>query len=138
MEEIKRENPFCVISKGVFGEIHDIQTNNTWSENPYEGYAVVPDEMVPGIVATRGYCDIVLTGDGSAVASYTAREIPDTSHIDEIMAEIAELKAKLAETDYQAIKYAEGWIDDAEYAPIKGQRQAWRDRINELEAELSK
>lgn len=46
---------------------------------------------------------------------------------------VAELKQKLAETDYQAIKYAEGWISEEEYAPIKAQRQAWRDRINELE-----
>lgn len=47
--------------------------------------------------------------------------------------EIKELKQKLADTDYNAIKYAEGWIDSEEYAPIKAQRQAWRDRINELE-----
>lgn len=47
--------------------------------------------------------------------------------------EIAELKANLSETDYQAIKYAEGVISIDEYAPMKKQRQAWRDRINELE-----
>lgn len=50
--------------------------------------------------------------------------------------EIVQLKAKLSETDYQAIKYAEGFISEADYAPIKAQRQAWRDRINELEALL--
>lgn len=49
--------------------------------------------------------------------------------------EIANLKSKLSETDYQAIKYAEGFISDEEYAEKKAQRQAWRDRINELEAE---
>lgn len=48
--------------------------------------------------------------------------------------EIAELKAKLSETDYKAIKYAEGVITAEEYAETKAQRQAWRDRINELEA----
>ena len=47
--------------------------------------------------------------------------------------EIAELKAKLAATDYQAIKYAEGALSAEEYEPIKVQRQEWRDRINELE-----
>lgn len=50
--------------------------------------------------------------------------------------EIDELKRKLLETDYQAIKYAEGQISEEEYLPIKEQRQSWRDRINELEAEL--
>lgn len=47
--------------------------------------------------------------------------------------EVEQLKTKLAETDYQAIKYAEGWISEEVYAPIRAQRQAWRDRINELE-----
>ena len=46
---------------------------------------------------------------------------------------IADLQTKLSETDYQAIKYAEGWISEEEYAPIKVQRQAWRDEINALE-----
>ena len=48
--------------------------------------------------------------------------------------EIAVLKAKLSETDYQAIKYAEGFISEADYAETKALRQSWRDRINELEA----
>ena len=48
--------------------------------------------------------------------------------------EIAELKAKLQETDYQAIKYAEGVLSEKEYAETKAQRQEWRKRINELEA----
>ena len=48
---------------------------------------------------------------------------------------IAELKSLLRDTDYQAIKYAEGLISEEDYAPIKIQRQAWRDEINELEGE---
>lgn len=48
--------------------------------------------------------------------------------------QIAELKQKLSDTDYQAIKYAEGWITDEEYEPIKMQRQEWRDAINTLES----
>lgn len=46
---------------------------------------------------------------------------------------ISELKKALFETDYQAIKYAEGLISVEEYASIKAQRQMWRDEINELE-----
>lgn len=49
---------------------------------------------------------------------------------------IAELKNSLAQTDYQAIKYAEGQLSASEYAKMKKQRQAWRDEINELEAEV--
>ena len=60
-------------------------------------------------------------------------DIAHKTQIRENKAEIAELKQKLADTDYNAIKYAEGWIDSEDYAPIKAERQAWRDRINELE-----
>ena len=54
----------------------------------------------------------------------------------EIKHQIASLKQQLAESDYQAIKYAEGWISAQDYAPIKAQRQAIRDQINELEEGL--
>ena len=48
-------------------------------------------------------------------------------------AQVRALKDELAETDYKAIKFAEGWLTEEEYAPIKAQRQALRDKINELE-----
>lgn len=49
---------------------------------------------------------------------------------------IVELKRLLQETDYKAIKYAEGLISEDEYLPIKQQRQQWRDEINRLQATL--
>lgn len=76
MEELNR--PLCVISIETFGEyaVHDIQTNSVWASNPYEDYAVVPDDMVEGIMATKGFCDITLNEEGTEVASFVAREIP--------------------------------------------------------------
>ena len=50
--------------------------------------------------------------------------------------EISELKRKLSDTDYKAIKYSEGWLTDEEYAEAKAQREQWRKRINELEEAL--
>lgn len=79
-EAPKRVNPFCVISKGTFGAnaVHDVQTNTSWSINPYgETYLEVPDELVPEILVTRGYCDIELNEDGTELVSFTAREIPE-------------------------------------------------------------
>jgi hypothetical protein len=61
---------------------------------------------------------------------YTIEEVPTPP-----AEEIAELKAKLAATDYQAIKYAEGALSAEEYEPTKIMRQEWRDRINELEVD---
>lgn len=46
---------------------------------------------------------------------------------------IEALKQLLDNTDYQAIKYAEGQITPKDYEPIKSMRQQWRDEINELE-----
>ena len=62
----------------------------------------------------------------------TAEELREQKH-----AEIADLKVQLASTDYKAIKFAEGWLTAEEYEPIKAQRQSLRDRINELEKEVS-
>lgn len=47
-------------------------------------------------------------------------------------ARIAELKQLLADTDYKAIKYAEGLISEEEYAEMKAQRQLWREELNTL------
>lgn len=53
------------------------------------------------------------------------------------VARINELKRKLAETDYEAIKFAEGWFTEEEYAETKALRQSWRAEINQLEEELA-
>jgi hypothetical protein len=47
--------------------------------------------------------------------------------------QIMQLKNQLAETYYKAIEFAEGWISAEEYEPIKAERQAIRNQINELE-----
>jgi len=49
---------------------------------------------------------------------------------------IFELKTNLADTDYQAIKYAEGELSVEEYQETKIQRHAWRVEINELQAQI--
>lgn len=50
--------------------------------------------------------------------------------------QIIALKSNLQKTDYEAIKYAEGLITEADYATIKAQRQAWRNEINTIEAQI--
>lgn len=49
------------------------------------------------------------------------------------LTQIQILKGKLLNTDYKAIKYAEGEITAEEYEPIRAQRREWRKEINELE-----
>ena len=55
---------------------------------------------------------------------------------DQYRIEITQLKKLLSDTDYKAIKYAEGQISESEYSAIRELRQGYRDRINELEALL--
>ena len=48
---------------------------------------------------------------------------------------IAELKAKLAATDYVVIKITEGAATAEKYAAVIAEREAWRKEINELEGQ---
>ena len=50
--------------------------------------------------------------------------------------EITQLKKLLSDSDYKAIKFAEGEINPEEYLPIKNQRAEWRAKINQLQAEF--
>lgn len=54
----------------------------------------------------------------------------------ETLNKINDLKQKLLDTDYQAIKYAEGVLSESEYSEMKAQRQLWRTTINELESKI--
>lgn len=51
--------------------------------------------------------------------------------------EIIQLKRDLADTDYKAIKFAEGELTEEEFAPVREQREQWRVRIRELEKEIN-
>ena len=50
--------------------------------------------------------------------------------------QIANLKRRLAETDYAVIKIAEGAATTEEYACLIAQRRLWRQQINDLEEQL--
>lgn len=50
---------------------------------------------------------------------------------------IAELKQFLTDTDYKAIKYAEGELTASEFEEVKQKRKKAREEINSLELQLS-
>ena len=82
------------------------------------------EDTIRLISEKKGEPDWLLEFRLKAYNQWKKMEMPHWPHLD------------LPELDYQAIKYAEGVITDDDYAPIKAQRQAWRDEINALEAEL--
>jgi hypothetical protein len=52
---------------------------------------------------------------------------------EERVATIADLKKKLADSDYVVLKIAEGAATHEEYAAKIAERQAWRNRVEELD-----
>ncbi len=56
---------------------------------------------------------------------------------EELQRQINHYKSLLTESDYRAIKYAEGYYTEEQYAPYKAERQACRDAINQLEQQLA-
>ena len=54
--------------------------------------------------------------------------------IEQYQSEIIDLKKYLSDTDYKAIKFAEGEITESDYQEVKSQRHDARVRINELES----
>lgn len=87
----------------------------------------------PFNILPEGYEEITEEAYNEIINSVNQKHIHKTN---EKIIRIKALKNLLAESDYKAIKYAEGIYTEEEYAPIKNQRQAWRDEINTLESEL--
>ena len=69
---------------------------------------------------------------------FQIKQIPQKSEdekvIEQYQSEIIELKKYLSDTDYKAIKFAEGEITESDYQEVKSQRHEARVRINELES----
>ena len=65
---------------------------------------------------------------------YAPKKTESMILIEQYQAEIIELKKYLSDTDYKAIKYAEGEITESDYQDDKIKRHDARVRINELES----
>lgn len=69
---------------------------------------------------------------------FQIKQIPqkteDEKLIEQYQSEIIELKKYLSDTDYKAIKFAEGELSESDYQDDKIKRHDARVRINELES----
>ena len=65
---------------------------------------------------------------------YAPKKTESMILIEKYQSEIIELKKYLSDTDYKAIKFAEGEIAESDYQEVKSQRHNARVRINELES----
>lgn len=55
----------------------------------------------------------------------------------QVRKQIEHYKNLLRESDYRALKFFEGYYTEEQYQPYKLERQSYRDKINELEKELT-
>lgn len=116
--------------KQYYINVSEMQKNNE--------YFIVKknSEMFYKIINNFPYINLIIENDNLIDVEVDEQKKNKKTHLESIKEEIEQLKQNLSNTDYQAIKYAEGQISEEEYQPIKAQRQAWRNSINELEARL--
>lgn len=79
---------------------------------------------------------IELPDEETAPEGFTKISKAKYERICEILRTIPEKLFELKKTDFKALKYAEGYYTEEEYAPIKELRQSLRDEINALREEL--
>lgn len=80
----------------------------------------------------QDYGEIIHDGDFAVCLMYSNED--DVK----LKRQIFNLKNQLRLTDYKAIKFAEGQLSEDEFSPIKEERQTFRDKINELESQITK
>ena len=106
-------------------EIKEVSHIEVLKEYPNGGKDVRKVVDVEGCPAREAWDEVVKE---QVFVPYTQKEL-DALRIEE-------LKTLLAQSDYKAIKYAEGLITETDYAPIKAMRQSYRAEINTLEAKV--
>lgn len=112
--------------------IRDVENIDNYDVNTY----IVVDDSTYGDLTDLK----LMWKDGQLVSNpnYDAYKAAEDRQIRTVNTQdrIESYKKLLAETDYRAIKYAEGLYTEEEYAPYKALRQGYRDSINALEKEL--
>ena len=109
------------------------------NESERDNYFVIHDNSVLAQKIRANYPDIeyVLDENGNLIdVNIKTADKEKRQKKEEYNKQIAQLKMQLRNTDYQALKFAEGQITATDYEAIKVQRQAWRDEINRLENEI--
>jgi hypothetical protein len=127
MEEIKQVPNTYYYDKlyddkhlGSFTEITAVAYQLGWQDNTV---AITDTEVseVNGLTYLKGYAP---------------KKTESMILIEQYQSEIVELKKYLCDTDYKAIKFAEGELSEEAYQEDKLQRHDARVRINELESSI--
>ena len=125
MEEIKQ-----VPNTYYYEKIYDDKHLGSSTENTAVAYQLGWQDNAVAITDTE-----VSDVNGQVyLKGYAPHKTESMILIEQYQSEIIELKKYLSDTDYKAIKYAEGEITESDYQEVKSQRHDARVRINELES----
>lgn len=96
------------------------------------GYELVPCEEWQKLIGNydgQEYVKDVVNGSGYVVKPPYKPTLEETKE-----EKLTALQKLLTDTDYKAIKYAEGALTEDEYMPIRLSRQQWREAYNAIES----
>lgn len=117
----KEPNGSLYIDKNIYND--NRFENIDLSQSPYNYSKVELDDKFKDCIIDDFNEDLTFNAE-----KYNSRKQKENAQT-----RIAELKQLLKDTDYKALKYAEGVISAIDYLPTQRERQAWRDEINDLE-----
>ena len=125
MEEIKQ-----VPNTYYYDKLYDDKHLGLFTENTAVAYQLGWQDNAVAISNTE-----VSDVNGQVyLKGYAPHKTESMILIEQYQSEIIELKKYLSDTDYKAIKFAEGEITESDYQEVKSQRHDARVRINELES----
>lgn len=129
--KINADGIIAAVNSSAF--LSDVTEWTEIDEGEGDKYHHAQNHYLPdGLMDENGIFNYKLV-NGKPMLRTAEEKAPDLERIAAVQ-EIADLKHKLAATDYIAAKIAEGAATREEYAEELAERAAWRARINELES----
>lgn len=127
---------YAIETGRVYSITSGTYTQESLQEAYGEDYSFIEVEQLPYTKQYRQYLAVEkgqLVVKDSVLTESQEREVRRM----EIADEMQSAKEALYNSDYKALKYIDGLYTEEEYAEIKAERQALRDKINALEVELA-
>lgn len=118
-----------VIQTPAIAEVKEVSHYEVIKVYPNGGKDV---RKVVDIPAVKGQEAKTITEAIKVFVPFTEKELINNM----LNTRIAELKEKLFETDYKAIKFFEGEMSEAEYSSTRIERKIWREEINRLQSQI--
>ena len=135
MEELEQELEQETVIEQVpntyyYDKLYDDKHLGSFTESTQLAYQLGWQNNTVAITDTE-LCEV---NGWTYLKGYAPKKTESMILIEQYQSEIVELKKYLSDTDYKAIKFAEGELSEEAYREDKSQRHDARARINELES----